>query len=552
MTGTSSWSTGALGWLVSGTSRPSEAQRLEQARAQIAKLAAYSGAQVEKPLEAGRQSDSTLPPSGPLGPEPQETEPETTEGEDLSDDDRHPSYSRTLAIRRPRRQVKGESALGTLVNLRRDSPAGSFGFSLLNSPAASGLRVLEVTPGTPAALAGITPNSVITEVDGKRVLGLKYKDVCDMLGQANHTLRVRFLSRTGAVRLLKSEAVDSILGDSPERPCPKWPNPSNRRSSGACVVADCDSSSDDSGVTSCGEASEAAATPSPRKPRDTTPRSTTVPSSKRPSSRPASAIARPASASRRPTSRPVSRPASATARPPSASRRPASATKVVRGPPTHTLSRANARANPKTTTTPAPRPLSDTSDYSSADEMAATRASTEYVPSPTNLPTWQFDSAGPAAAHAATDAAADVVTDAAAEIKPVLPPLEGVKEDGVRIKMTGSKLYPSRMGVYYELEERHNDRPVFGRSSKDGFFYLYHTKASIGNGQWRISNKIGRAKGKVTAFSNMRSPLKVSDWYEAVGAKTLGLQQHQPNIKIREVTKEEQLKKGGKSCAKQA
>jgi hypothetical protein len=114
-------------------------------------------------------------------------------------------------------------------------------------------------------------------------------------------------------------------------------------------------------------------------------------------------------------------------------------------------------------------------------------------------------------------------------VRPALPLLDGVLAGGVQLEISGSKLYPDTMGLYHELDTTYCSRPLFGRNTAEGPYFLYFAKRA-GGGHWRISQEIGQESTKICAFSTLRDPLSVEAWYEAIGNVKLNLTQHQPRI----------------------
>eukprot|EP00035_Acanthoeca_spectabilis_P017479 m.366739 g.366739 ORF g.366739 m.366739 type:complete len:428 (-) comp16659_c0_seq24:124-1407(-) len=332
-------------------------------------------------------------------PEPQETEPESESdgGEDIE-----PTPQR----------LRRTTSLGDLFILPRDPRTNAFGFALLNSPAASGIRVFDVFAGSPAEVQGVYCNSVITEVNGQRVLGKRYQEILTLLDETEGDLKVRFMPRPTAVRMLKAEATAAVVQRT-----------YRARRRAAALKREAEVADSDSG---CDELV-----------RTTSLRSTA-----------------PASSSLHPS-----------------------------------------------------MSVPDTSTDSSTDEDLAAQLNAQFP----NL-RWNPEKR----------TASEVL------------PLVGVRPCGARIRITGSKLYPGSMGTYSELAVTFNDRSVYQRATHRGIYYLYYARKA-GGGQWRISRKLGGQKSKICAFSTARDPAKVQDWYESVGEKHLGLQQHQPNIKAKEL-----------------
>lgn len=94
---------------------------------------------------------------------------------------------------------------GPLYTIPRDGTLDPYGFSLLNTPSRVGIRVLAVEDGTAIAKQGLQPGTVITEVNGVRVLGKSRKEVVTLLNAAVGHIRARFSSRDDAVRMIKEQ-----------------------------------------------------------------------------------------------------------------------------------------------------------------------------------------------------------------------------------------------------------------------------------------------------------------------------------------------------------
>eukprot|EP00037_Helgoeca_nana_P022948 m.236512 g.236512 ORF g.236512 m.236512 type:complete len:476 (+) comp26183_c2_seq1:140-1567(+) len=429
-----------------------------RARKQIASLSAYGGGESDGAAAATKTSR----PLSLLGPELQETEPETE-----SDDTSAVASLRFSTNRRKISTRRASVQLGQTYLLPRDQRSSSFGFTLLNSPASSGIRVVNVVTGTAAEAQGLLANTVITEVNGERVLGKKYAEVLERIEATEGMLRASFLTRTAAIELIKSEAAAAVQSRT-----------ARDRRKAIAIRRESQSSDSDSDDASprptYGSAVEAIA-------------GATVPMEK-----------------------------------------PASTTRKGQGPPS---TEAPTRRGKKAAVATAPHPEQDMSSEESGDDVGtptatsatATTATTATVTSSTtthpHVPltsAWRFDEkTKPAPASVAA-----------------VPELENARTGGTRIKITGSKLYPTLMGVYTELTTRVNEREVYGRASSHGVFYLYYVRSRGSAGQWRISGEIGSPTSKICAFSNARSPTTLQDWYEAVGSKKHNLQQHQPKIDI--------------------
>jgi len=407
-------STTALDFLSVLWRKETDEERMVRARAQIAKLAAY-GSVAPHPSRSAGHVDSGA------------AKAHTHDGSDiefsssLSDGETGPSsvvwseeslepISHDFVSRKPspssRRSTFKTTILGKMFILTRDPSTGSYGFALMDCPAATGMRVYAVVEGSEADLQGVTTGSVISEVNGVRVLGATYEAVEAAVEAADGDLRVRFMSQEHATKFLAAEgaALEMQRGilDAGGYPC----------DAAIVISGEADSGCEDYTL------------------------------------------------------------------------------------PIHFYS-SDAQAF----------------DSESGESMSDNESNANSAISP-----WASD-----------------LSASTSSSKPPAPPLEDVKVDGRRCRLTGSKLYPYLVGTYHELNSTYCNRAVYGRSSHHGISYLYYTKR-VGGGHWRVSRNIGRQKSKICAFTRIREPHKVQDWYEAVGAVSLNLTQHQPTIRVTAVT----------------
>lgn len=98
-------------------------------------------------------------------------------------------------------------------------------------------------------------------------------------------------------------------------------------------------------------------------------------------------------------------------------------------------------------------------------------------------------------------------------------------EDGITLKMVGSKHHAQMMGLYKEMEHLYNGTAVFCKVDKVSqailFCLYYHDKS------WRISPSIGKKKCSISTTSPVATPDKAkSIWYEARGPNGHTMQGH--------------------------
>ena len=108
-----------------------------------------------------------------------------------------------------------------------------------------------------------------------------------------------------------------------------------------------------------------------------------------------------------------------------------------------------------------------------------------------------------------------------------------IKEAGLTVKVSGSKVHAKLMGSYVEIEERFGGHPAFAKLGKDGsqLFYFYYLSKS-----WQIAKRLGSKKCSISTTSPATRPDKAkSIWYEARGPNGKAMQGH-PGIACTLVT----------------
>eukprot|EP00041_Stephanoeca_diplocostata_P008477 m.125795 g.125795 ORF g.125795 m.125795 type:complete len:541 (-) comp17340_c0_seq2:335-1957(-) len=120
------------------------------------------------------------------------------------------------------------------------------------------------------------------------------------------------------------------------------------------------------------------------------------------------------------------------------------------------------------------------------------------------------------------------------------------KENGVQLKLVGSKVHTKHMGIYAELDSVYNKTPVYQHRSSEKPYFLYYTDKA-----WKISSVVGKKKCIFSTNSPPTRPDKVrSIWYEARGPRLSAMQGH-PSIKAILVDEEDCniIKAGARSAA---
>lgn len=84
-------------------------------------------------------------------------------------------------------------APGKLFEVFYDVESHGFGFELLASTPADGIKVYSVKQWGPAAEVGVVVGSIVTEVNGVNVSGMQYADIVTMINNSNQNLRIRLL-----------------------------------------------------------------------------------------------------------------------------------------------------------------------------------------------------------------------------------------------------------------------------------------------------------------------------------------------------------------------
>lgn len=100
------------------------------------------------------------------------------------------------------------------------------------------------------------------------------------------------------------------------------------------------------------------------------------------------------------------------------------------------------------------------------------------------------------------------------------------KENGLQLKLVGSKVHTKHMGIYAELDSMYNKAPVYQHRYSEKPYFLYYTDKA-----WRVSSVVGKKKCIFSTNSPPTRPDKVrSIWYEARGPRLSAMQGH-PGIK---------------------